>query len=187
MPEKIKVLYVIGTFDIGGTEGQLVGLATGLDRERFEPSVVCLSTAGPYREPLEAAGIRVDVAGFRGFTVFRHPRQVVIQLMRLYRFMRETNPTIVHGFLFWAYIIGAYVAWFARVPTFISSRRSLGNHKTRIDHRAMEWVANRVTRLVVANSEAVRQDSIRQERLAPELTRVIYNGLEHGSMPVSTK
>jgi glycosyltransferase involved in cell wall biosynthesis len=178
MPEKIKVLYVIGTLEVGGTEGQLVRLATGLDRERFEPSVICLSTAGPYREPLEAAGIRVEVAGFRGFTIFRNPRQVAIQLMHLYRFMRRVKPTIVHGFLFWAYVIGAYVAWCARVPIFISSRRSLGYHKTRMNYRAMEWVANRVTRLVVANSEAVRQDSIRQEGLRPEMTRVIYNGLD---------
>jgi len=163
---------------VGGTEGQLVRLATGLDRERFEPSVICLSTAGPYREPLEAAGIRVEVAGFRGFTTFRNPRQVAIELMHLYRFMRRVKPTIVHGFLFWAYVIGAYAAWCARVPIFISSRRSLGYHKMRMDFRAMEWVANRVTRLVVANSETVRQDSIRQEGLPPEMTRVIYNGLD---------
>jgi glycosyltransferase involved in cell wall biosynthesis len=178
MADKIKILYIIGTLDVGGTEGQLVTLATGLDRDRFEPSVVCLSTAGPYRAPLDAAGVPVFVAGFRGFTVFGNPRQVAAQLLRLYRQVRRARPTIVHGFLFWAYILGAYVAWLARVPVFISSRRSLGHHKTRLDYRAMERVANWTTRLVVANSEAVRQDSIGQEGLAPEMTRVIYNGLD---------
>ena len=149
-----------------------------MNRDRFEPTVVCLSTAGPYKEPLEAAGIKVDVAGFRGFRVTTHPRQVAVELVRLFRLIRRTRPDIVHGFLFWAYILGAYVAWLARVPVFISSRRGLGHFKARRDYRAMEWVANLGTRMIVANSEAVRQNSIQQERLEADRTRVIYNGLD---------
>ena len=140
--------------------------------------MVCLSTAGPYRESLESAGIAVHVAGFRGFRVFRKTWLVARDFLKLYRLVRDARPTIVHGFLFWAYILGAYVAWLARVPVFVSSRRSLGYHKARLDYRAIEWLANRCTRLVIANSEAVRQDTLRQEGLSPDMVRVIHNGLD---------
>ena len=59
-------VLIIWTLDVGGAEGQLVKLASGLNRARLEPRVVCLSEAGPYRDVLEAAGVRVDVGVFRG-------------------------------------------------------------------------------------------------------------------------
>jgi glycosyltransferase involved in cell wall biosynthesis len=179
MTSKVKLLYVIGTLDVGGAEGQLVQLAMRLNRERFEPVVCCLSSSGPLARVLRDGGIPVEVIGFHGFRFFREPWKVVSRLFRLIRFTRKEQPLIVHGFLFWAYILGTYAAKLARVPVVIASRRSLGNFKEgNIRHLLIERVANRVTDVIVANSEAVKADVVRQERVEPSRVRVIYNGVD---------
>ncbi len=179
MSRKVKILYIIGTLDVGGSEGQLVRLVTGLDRQRFEPLVCCLSSAGPYQSVLDAAGIPVEVIGFRGLTIFRHPYRVALQLCRLIHFIRRVRPVLVHGFLFWAYILGTYAAKVASVPIVIASRRSLGTFKAGQAHYLLlERLTNAMTDLWVANSEAVRQDTVRQEGVDPARIRVIPNGVD---------
>ncbi|OGB95522.1 MAG: hypothetical protein A2Z31_05025 [candidate division NC10 bacterium RBG_16_65_8] len=179
MASKVKLLYVIGTLDIGGAEGQLVQLVSRLNPERFQPVVCCLSSSGPLAPMLCDAGIPVEVVGFHGFRFLRHPWDVLSPLIRLIRCVRREKPLIVHGFLFWAYILGTYAAKLARVPVIIASRRSLGNFKEgKVRHLFIERIANRMTDVIVANSEAVKQDAIRQERVAPSKVRVIYNGIE---------
>lgn len=178
-PPRIRLFYLIGTLEVGGAEGQLVQLVSRLDRRRFEPVVCCLSSGGPYVEALRAAGVSVEVIGFRGFRIFRHPHRIAAQLFRLVRAMRRWQPHVAHGFLFWAYVLAAYAARLARVPIVLSSRRSLGRFKAGKRHfLALERLANRMTDLVIANSEAVRQDAMREEGLAGEKVVVIHNGLD---------
>ena len=179
MERNIRVLYVIGTLDIGGSEMQLVQLVTRLDRRRFEVVVCALTSGGPYLEMLKAAGIPVEIIGYEGLRIFRYPRRVIAQLVRLVTFMRRVRPDIVHGFLFWAYVIGALAARAARAPIVIASRRSLGRFKANQPHYlAVERIANRVTDLVIANSEAVKEDAVRQEKLPAQKVIVIYNGID---------
>lgn len=174
---------MIGTLDIGGTEGQLVQLVTHLDPRRFAPVVCSLSSGGPYLSVLAAAGIPVEIVGFRGFQgglrSLRHLHKVAAQLSRLVHFMRQVQPAMVHGFLFWAYIIGTYAAKGAGVPIVIASRRGLGEFKVDKPHYLfLERLANRMTDLIVANSEAVKQDVVRREKVDPSKVRVVYNGID---------
>jgi len=179
MEKPATIVFVIGTLDIGGTERQLVQLAARLDRCRFRPIVCCLSSGGLLRAPLEAAGVPVEVVGFRGLTVFRHPLAVCRQLAELARVMRRHRPAIVHSLLFWAYVLGTYAAKATRVPAVLSSRRGLGLFKEeRWHYLFLERLANRMTDLIVANSEAVKRDVLRQEKLEPSRVRVIYNGVD---------
>ncbi len=181
---KVKIVYVIGTLDVGGTEGQLVELVLRLDQDRFDPVVCCLSPGGALEGLLTERGIPVHVVNFRGFRkatggFIRSAPHVARAVVRLWRLLRGERPAIVHGFLFWAYILGGLVARAARVPIFVSSRRSLGHFKADKPHYLFwERMVNRITDLVIANSEAVRQDVILRERLPASKVMVIYNGLD---------
>jgi glycosyltransferase involved in cell wall biosynthesis len=87
----------------------------------------------------------------------------------------------VHGFLFHGYVLGALAGRLARAPVVVASRRSLGNFKRGKPHyRLAEHLVNRLTDLVIANSEAVRADTLRREGLPAERVIVIHNGLEPG-------
>ena len=180
--ERIRILYVIGTLERGGAEGQLVEMATRLDPTRFAVEVCCLLSAGPHAAALEGAGIPVRVVGFRRL-LRRSPVRGMGDFMRLVSAIRAARPDIVHGFLFWAYVLGAFAARVAGVGVVVSSRRSLGNFKKgRRIHLALERIANMMTTLVIANSHAVKADAISQEGLPERKVMVIHNGVDLGRL-----
>src|SRR5262249_28743788 len=154
----VKILYVIGTLEIGGSERQLVSLVKGLDRSKFSPAVFCLTAQGPLVAELSRAGIKVECFGLRGLRVLRNPGAIARRLLAFSLALRHEQPAIVHGFLFHAYVLGTVAAKLAGVPIVITSRRSLGHFKAKRPHyRIAERLANRMTDLVIANSEAVKQ------------------------------
>jgi L-malate glycosyltransferase len=174
----VKIAYVIGTLDPGGAEGQLVALATSLDRRRFAPAVYCMASAGALAEPLVAAGVPVRSFGLHGFSVWSDPLAVARRVGHLVSALRRDRPDIAHGFLFHAYVLAALARRVTGTLVVVASRRSLGNFKRRKPHyRMAERLANRLTDLVIANSEAVRADVLRDEGLPPERIMVIHNGL----------
>lgn len=180
----LKVIYVIGTLEVGGTERQLVELAARLDPSRFRAIVVCLSSGGPLAEQLRAKGIPVRIVGLRGLRRYGPPLPwrlpaLLWGFLRLIRLLRVEAPDIVHGLLFPAYVLGAQAARFAGIPVIVAGRRSLGLFKaSKPLHLFFERAANRLTDLIIANSEAVRQDVLRGERLPAEKVIVIHNGLD---------
>jgi glycosyltransferase involved in cell wall biosynthesis len=180
---RIPILFVIGTLDIGGAETQLVEMVRHLDR-RFDPAVCCLTASGPLATRLEEAGIPVTTIGMRRLTggdwrflppIVRLP----FDLARFARCIRRQRPLIVHGVLLHAYLLGAFAGRLAGVPIVVAGRRSLSHFKRgRPFVRLVERLANRCTDLIVANSEAVRRDTIESERVSPDKVVVIHNGLD---------
>lgn len=179
MMRPVKIVYIIGTLDFGGSERQLIRLVIGLDRSRFHPVVCCLSRRGPLADELAQHGVKVEIVSFRGLTILRDLPQVILRFRRLVLLFREEKPDILHGFLFWAYILGTYAAKLASVPIVLASRRGLGHFKADKPHYLfLERLANRLTDLIVANAEAVKQDVLRQELVEPSKVRVVYNGID---------
>src|SRR3989442_1180127 len=147
MDRPIRIMFAINTLERGGTERQLVELATGLDRARFAPSVVCVVAGGPLAGELAAAAVPVSV----------FPARTLVGLVALTRHTRRLAPDIVHAFLFGSNVIGTFAGTLARVPTVITSRRSLSFFKDgRPHYDLLQGIANRFTDVVIANSEAVR-------------------------------
>jgi glycosyltransferase involved in cell wall biosynthesis len=176
---RTKICFIIGTLERGGAEGQLVQLAVRLDRRRFEPRVCCLAGDGPHRAALEASGVPVAVLDGGSSSRARSPWALAKRLVRLILVLRAWRPDLVHGFLYSAYVLGAIAARATGVPIVVASRRSLGFFKE--SRPLWLWIerrANRATDCLIANSEAVRQDVLRQEGVPPSKVIVIYNGVE---------
>ncbi|MBS1816590.1 MAG: glycosyltransferase [Acidobacteria bacterium] len=180
----IPVLFVIGSLEIGGAEKQLVEIAVGLDRSRFAPVVCSLAAGGPLATVLGRHGIPVVSAGFEGVSRVGVARALVAVPTSLWRFfgmLRRARPVVLHAMLFHAYVLGAIAATLAQVPVVVTSRRSLAHFKKgRLHYRALELITNRLTDCIVANSEAVRQDTLASEGLRPDDVLVIHNGIEAG-------
>lgn len=173
----IRVLYVIGSLDIGGTEGQLVELATRLDPSCFDVTVCCLSHGGPHAEALTAAGVRVEIVGLRRATLWRRPNRLPGDLLRLIGCIRRVRPDVVHGFLYWGYVLGALAGRAARVPAIVAGCRGLRQFRRSDPRRVLERSALRMTDLIVANSEAVRQDVLRSGQVPTSKVVVVRNGV----------
>jgi glycosyltransferase involved in cell wall biosynthesis len=184
MEGRIGIYYFVGTLGKGGAEGQLLELIEGLDRQRFEPVLVVLKGKDALYERCKKSGVEVIFLQIRGLLQSFNPLNLAIvvrNLLGLYRRMKERRPHIVHGYLFLSYCLAAFMGKMVGAPVIITSRRSMGSSKTRIwtiFHRILEILANRATDAVIANSRAVRDDTIKREGIPDTRIAVIYNGID---------
>ena len=167
------VLLIGDTLNFGGTEGQFVEVACGLDRSRWDLDVACMRAEGPLRPRLEAVGVKPWTCG-RGS--FKSPR-FVLAIQALARHLRARQVQIVHCFDFYSNVLGVLAARVARVPAIIASQRDLGNlrpwHQQRI-HAAMLRLASHV----LVNSEATAERLARTHAARSGRLSVIRNGVD---------
>ncbi len=163
-------MHVIATLNIGGAEKQLALLLRGLDRSRFRPILACTTQAGPLLDQVAASGVEVRVFDKRD-----HFDPGLIG--RLFRFMRERRPDIVHTWMFTANTWGRIAALLARVPALVASERCVDLWKNPL-HRGLDRLLAVPTRRIVANSEAVARFLREREGIPASRVRVIPNGLD---------
>jgi glycosyltransferase involved in cell wall biosynthesis/O-antigen/teichoic acid export membrane protein len=169
----LRVAFVVGTLNRGGTEGQILLLGSALAAEGHQVTVVCLHNAGHLSAAARTAGIRVAEIGYPGLT-----RQFLPSLGRLRSILRETSPDVVHCFLYWGYLLGVPAARSVGVPVVVSSRRSLTSAVQRFRLLGpWERLCDRLADAVVCNSAAVMEDAIARSGLPRRKAVVIYNGV----------
>ena len=166
---KLRVLYLITDLQQGGTPGAVQSLACGLDRQRFEPHVCCLSSAGPVAEQIQARGVRVTPLSARGTRDIR-------VFFRLKALIRQFRPDVLHCYLAHANFVGRVVGTWCRVPLRLASIRTaeMGARW----HLWLERLSWRLGRYVICNSESVAQHTHRFSRVPISHIRVIPNGIQ---------
>jgi glycosyltransferase involved in cell wall biosynthesis/O-antigen/teichoic acid export membrane protein len=173
----LRVVLVVGTLRRGGTEGQVVNLATGLRRRGCDVSIICLGEDGGLGMEARNAGVQVHEAHFHGFgkgeiwAGFRALRDIR-------RRLKMAHPHVVQCFLYWSYMIVVPIARSLGVPAVISGRRSLtavsGSRKSlRIWERLTDTWAD----AVVCNSEAVLTDAQKHGGVPQDKLVFIANGV----------
>jgi glycosyltransferase involved in cell wall biosynthesis len=148
-PERpvLKVLQLIPTLDRSGAEKQMVLLAKGLPRERFQVEVAALTRLGPLEAELTAAGIPIT-------SLRKRHKADPFALLRLVRFLRERRFDVVQTWLFAANTYGRIAARLASVPVVIATEMAVDLWKSRA-HLAIDRRLAGFTNRVVGNSQAV--------------------------------
>ncbi|MET0940937.1 MAG: glycosyltransferase [Mesorhizobium sp.] len=196
------VFFVIGTLDLGGTESQLVLLAKELKKRGWRVEVFALSQGGVLAEPLHRDGIpvfcglhhRLNTASTspsspgtvskpgsapKTLRMLKALTVLAAATARLLGHITFTRPSVVHAFLPLTNFIGAVTGRIALAPLVITSRRGLGNHQERRPRLIwMDRIANRLSHVVVANSDAVATDTAVRDDYDIDRIRVIPNGLD---------
>jgi glycosyltransferase involved in cell wall biosynthesis len=167
------VLLVGDTLNLGGTEGQFVEVACGLDRARWDLDVCCVRAEGPLRARLEATDLRPWSVGPRSF---RSPT-LVAAILRLARHLRRHHVRLVHCFDFYSNILGVSAARLAGTPVVIASQRDMGNLRSH-GQQSIHSLALELATHVLVNSDAIAgrlagTRAARRGRLA-----VIHNGVD---------
>ena len=180
--KKIRIMYFIGSLQLGGAERQLAELAVRLDKNLFDIEICCIAQGGPLIDYVKNHGVKVSI--FQAYLLkgkynplsYIH---IIRETWRIFRHIRKQRPDIVHAFLYTAYIIGVLCAQLARIPIIIASRRSLGYFKeTNFIKQPLENFVNLFTHHVLVNSKAVQEDVLRRERIDPHKIKLIYNGVD---------
>lgn len=164
----LRVLYLITELDPGGAEKQLFHLATGLDRKRFLPRVLCLKGFGAVAKQLADAGVPAD-------TLDMTRKWDVAAPFRLRSFLDTHKPDILHSFLFHANILGRVVARRAGVPVVIGSVRVA---ETRRMHLLWDRLTQGQMDCETCVCEAVRRHTEEEAGVDPRKLVVVRNGVE---------
>jgi glycosyltransferase involved in cell wall biosynthesis len=170
-----RVLHLITSFEIGGTERQAVELLKRLDGERYDVRLAVLRNEGPFYTEIEARFPDVPEFPLTSF----YDANAVKQLGRLRRLMLRDRIDILHAHDFYSSFIGAAAARLSGVRVIACQR-----HLKLSDRRAHKWGTRMIHRLahrILVNSEAIRDHIIEHDSAPPGKIVVIRNGV----VPVS--
>jgi glycosyltransferase involved in cell wall biosynthesis len=175
------VAYLIGPARVG-VEKQVESLISGLDREQFEPIVIC-PPGTPFFAGLKEAGHRLTPLGLApNFRLIRE----LWPLLKLRFILWRLKPTILH-------IHGARSAWLGRLAAMSPRRRIrviLTLHDFPFDERTAwarrvwrSWLERRLLRFtdaIVAVSKALKESLVSEMRLKAQKITVTYPGIISG-------
>jgi glycosyltransferase involved in cell wall biosynthesis len=165
----LKVLQLIPTLDRSGAEKQLVLLAKGLPRDRFQVEVVALTRLGPLETELKAAGIPV-------FTIGKRFKIDPVALWRLVQIMKARRFDVVQSWLFAANTYGRVASRLVGVPVVIVTEMAADLWKGRMERVVDRGLATWCDRLV-GNSHAV-VDFYRRLAVPDDRLTMIYSGVD---------
>jgi glycosyltransferase involved in cell wall biosynthesis len=175
---QMKVVFLVRSLNFGGVERQLVTLAKGMDKSRFEPVVVCFYGGGPLQTELAQAGIRVIALG-------KHSRwDVASFLWRLLKTIRELKPDVLHGYLPVPNFMAALLKLVHPSMRVVMGVRTSGKDLARYDwtFRASFWLERffaGLADLVILNSQAGKTAYVKKG-FRPDKMMVISNGIDTG-------
>lgn len=180
----MKLMYVIGSMELGGAEQHLLRVASALRAQGHKPEVVTLCVGGPLTSAFRENGVPVYGVHLPRLiaSLLHHERavawaQLLLSAIALWSLYWRRRPDVVHFFLPAAYIIGGVTALFGPRMLRVMSRRSLNHYqaKHRLFTRLEHWLHPRMD-LICANSQSVLRDLIR-EGVSRDRIRLIYNGI----------
>jgi sugar transferase (PEP-CTERM/EpsH1 system associated) len=170
--EKIKILHVIDSLDIGGMERVVVDVVNNLDPLQFDQSVCCISRIGEM-----AAQLRGDV---RCIDLAKGEKGDHLMPLKLASIIRRENPGVIHT-QSWSGIDAAIAKMIARRGRVVHSEHGRSYPhihseplKRRIARRCLYHLAD----AVFAVSSEVRDYYCRQTGFPSAKMRVISNGID---------
>jgi len=165
---KIKVCFIIGTLEVGGTEKQLYLLLKNMDKSKFSPFVISLRD-GRMRNDFQQISTL--------YILNKKYKFDVTSFLTLVKVILKEKPDIVHTFLFTSNTWGRLAAILTGVPVIIASERSMDIWKKKF-HFFIDTVLGFFTDAIICNSIVVKE--FYEKKLGPvsrKLT-VIRNGIE---------
>jgi len=171
---KPNVLHLIGSFHQGGSERQALQLTRLLKQSgRYNVHLACMERAGALAGEVKALALG-EIPEYR-LTSF-YDRNALIQIRRFALHLQKRGIDIIQTHDFYTNVFGMAAAWLARVPVRLAARRETTGWRTRAQ-KIVERNAYRFAHAIVANSEAVRHQLVREGVSAKKIV-TIYNGLD---------
>jgi glycosyltransferase involved in cell wall biosynthesis len=148
-----RIAFIITGLSTGGAEMMLLKLLERLDRNRFSPQVISLTTLGEIGPRIAALGIPVEAIGMA--PGLPDP----LGFFRLVRRLRRIKPDVVHTWLYHADLLGGLAARLAGVTAICWGIRSSNldadktHWTTRVVRRLCAMLSHVIPRRILLNSE----------------------------------
>lgn len=168
--EKIKLVHIIPTLNLGGAERVLVNLLKYGNRDVFDFSVITTVDGGPLEEEVRALGVPY-------FALTKSTEIGLGMLMDLTALLNRLEPDIVHTHLFGGHLWGQVASTLNRIPIMVQSEQNTDVDIGEVKHiikQALSYQAD----AVVAASDSVRDFLIKREHYPEKKILVVKNAIE---------
>jgi len=179
---RVRVMYLAPSMILGGPQRQLLYLARGLDRSKFEPILALLDDGSG--DSFEYEGLfdqvfRLGIPPEGNFVLRRIPR-LLLGTLRLLRILREVRVDVLHAFLPVPSVMGALVSKLAGVPVFIVGRRSMSELPRRGSRilTGIDRFPFKFANAVVTNCEAIAKETEVVDGVSAAEIHTIHNGVD---------
>lgn len=182
MSNHVRIVLLIPSLTRGGAERQAVAFLRGLDRSRFDATLVLFENQE--RDSYDALGaanrvLSLDIPAGGNFRLHRAPT-LLLAAARLARILRELQPDILHAFLPAPAMVGCIAARLASVPIFIVGRRSMVGLYRR-NSQVLRWIDRlplRFANAIVGNCKAITAEATAVDGVDPNRAFTVYNGVD---------
>ena len=178
----MRILYLITSTNVGGTERALLELINRIDRNKYNAYVCSVKKPGAFANKIAEAADGFYSLGLSEAGGIKAATTFLPALFRLILIIRRTRPFIIHSFLFRANILGRIAGRLTGVPAVISSIRVIEadkHYKHFIDRITSSMVS-----MYIAVSNAARKFTIKNVGVCPDKIVTVYNGIECRSKQV---
>jgi len=168
MKNKIRIGYLIGSSEIGGTEKMILTIAKNIDKNLFDFVFFCIKGEGKFTEKLRKLNYKVYVLNLK-----KNP----FSFIKLFIYIKREKIDILQSFLFVANIIGRIYGKLIKIKLIISSQRSTDEWR-----KWYHWFIERITKnlvdIYISNSYTAKDVLIKKAKIPRKKIKVIYNGIE---------
>jgi len=176
------VLFVVGSFDVGGAERHLTLIASALARRGWRVTIYSLSGRGPALELFGTDDVGIicpplERGSGREF-VLRRLLRIAVVVVHLLKVMLQHRSAAVHFFLPSSYLIGAPLAIIAGIKRRVMSRRSLNRYQSKnMLIGPLERLLHPFMTAILGNSRSVMRE-LEAEGVHAGRLGLIYNGVD---------
>ncbi|MGC9065698.1 MAG: glycosyltransferase [Candidatus Ratteibacteria bacterium] len=166
---KNKILYILPSKDIGGTEKMVVMLATKISDYGYQPIILTLQGKGPFHKLLEIYHIKHHILNIK--------KRPLCTIFKTFFFViLKEKPCLLHGFLFAGNVFAGLLRFFFWRPL-VCSQRSTDVWKKLI-HWRIEKFATIFCSAFISNSNAGKKILIEKAHIPEKKIIVIPNGID---------
>lgn len=167
----IRLMQIMEDLHVGGLERVVITICRTIDRDRFEPSVLCLRGGGPLAEELQDMGVTVvDVGGQPATADYFAFRKVAREL-------KQRRVDVIHTHNSIALFDGFAAARLSCVRGHVHTDHAR-DFPDRRRHMVAEHIISHFVSSFVAVSDHTRDNLVRYEKIAPSRIDVIPNGID---------
>ena len=113
--EKIRLLYLLNSFNVGGAEKAMARILSGLDKNKYDITVVALKKgSGRLLPELEKIGARIEIIGAKS------KYDVVRVAFRLSNLIKNLDIQVLVCSLFRSTILGRFVGRLTKTPVIVN-------------------------------------------------------------------
>jgi glycosyltransferase involved in cell wall biosynthesis len=178
---KIKILFSIGNFIIGGAERQVINQVNSLNKEIFDIYVATLlpPPKNSLAEDINLSSEKIFHFCFKSFYDWR-------SWIKLIRFFKKEQFDIIYTHLFFANLTARVSAILTRTPVIISTEHNIYQDK-KYFYVLADKLLSHFTDKIIAVSQSVKNFIIKQESINPGKIEVIYNSVDLSAVNIDRR